>query len=1403
MEETFFLVLLLVNLALVVNWQGGQAQLIDDCGGLIEGRGSIIQTPNYPLNYPVDKVCAWVVKTEPGDKVVLTFETFALEDNSVCQYDYVIIRDGSTSKSPMIGKFCGTSRPATITSTGNFLWIGFRSDSSTTKQGFKAMWKAEKLSEKPPPGTEEKVTTPTMPTGCGGQMTGDGGNFTSPNYPESYSKNSECVWTIVVPLQDTIELTFHEFHLENSGSCNYDFVEVRQGSTRFSEIIGKFCASTIISPFNSTGDSLFIRLVTDGTVNEKGFRATWRRISHYIPANQTAQSSTTTKATPSITPPEKCGGILNQENGEITSPGYPNQYPLNLDCIWVILAPSNQVIQVEFRSFQLERQSRCLYDYLEVRDGDRSDMPLLGKFCGDVVPSPVKSSQNAMYIKFHSDGLTPKRGFQLKWHAFKGQPLPPGPAPTSDGDPVCGGTFTKMSGVIKSPRYPKKYPEDVMCQWVIKLSPQYKIRLEFMYLQVEKSTSCQYDFVLVMDGLPTSPTTLGRFCGNSSKPVVDSTSSEMTVFFKSDMSVTDKGFEAYWYAHPVLGTKSPSTEVNVIEPCGGKRMRPSGDIFSPYYPAFSGAQGPVDCVWVISVYEGNKIAIGFNEFDLNSDDNCVTEYVELRDGPSETSRLLGRYCISAPMVVRGSTDTLWMRYYTIGTGSKGFEATWTTMKQTLKPMKPSGKPSTGSVPHPPKKCGDALGLESGEIKNKQLSSSSTWMGISTFGPQHARLNNSKWPQGWSADTTDQNPWLKVTFQSDYVITGIATQGYGNPVFNEWIESYYLLWLDSKAGEVYYHEDGKVKVLDGNSDHNTIVRHMLKEPFISKEVKIQPRSWQGGVGLRLELYGCKFDECQEPLGIEDPDIIEDGQLTASSAWEDDHDKFGAQRGRLNLNRWPQGWTASVEDRSPWFQVNLKHPFIITRVATQGYGGSVDQWVEKYRVSWKSEEEVWRNYSVPRQVKTSAVLWKNKVFHGNKDRNSVISHTLWNTIKSSTLRFWPMVKRNFVSMRTELYGCMTDQSRSATECSTVGHRMSGESNPPSRKGCHWHVTSSKAESTVTLKFITFDFLKSDPSCLKDYVEIRNGLTKHAPLIGRYCGDKIPAPVQSSGNGLWVRYVVSGDIKTKVGMTYHDGPSKSSQGDEGKKGCGNLKYSVSPWESDGDLPKQWPGRWPWQVALLLMGQSVQQCGGALLAPRWVLTAAHCFKRFKQPLQWVIRAGEFDLAKKENSEQNIRAEKIYVHSSYIPSTNENDIALVYLERAAQLNDLVETICLPDEGELQLESKCAVAGWGFRPANVHHTSIPLRSQRVPVVSRQVCNGANAYGGLVKDNMICAGYERGGEDNCYGDGGGPLMCQNSVGKWFVGGINSWGQGCGLPGKYSVYTYTERYRDWINRHMQAD
>ena len=128
-----------------------------------------------------------------------------------------------------------------------------------------------------------------------------------------------------------------------------------------------------------------------------------------------------------------------------------------------------------------------------------------------------------------------------------------------------------MDGVIQSPHYPENYPENVICQWVIELPPQYKIRLEFTDFQLENSRSCQYDFVLVMDGPPSSPTALGKFCGNGSRSIVDSKSNAMTVLFKSDTTKTKKGFEAYWFAQPGLiegtpsttsPTKSPSNEIN-------------------------------------------------------------------------------------------------------------------------------------------------------------------------------------------------------------------------------------------------------------------------------------------------------------------------------------------------------------------------------------------------------------------------------------------------------------------------------------------------------------------------------------------------------------------------------------------------------------------------------------------------------------------------------------------------------------------------------------------------------------------------------------------------------------------------------------------------------------------------
>ena len=141
-------------------------------------------------------------------------------------------------------------------------------------------------------------------------MTGESGFFTTPNYPKSYPSNMECEWTIVTSQGYTIELKFEEFNLENSGACLYDFVDVRDGSSEFSSLINRFCASSIIAPIRSSNNSLFIKFKSDSNVSETGFRASWRRVPFNTSTIQasttllpgTTQATTTRKITTTPTP---------------------------------------------------------------------------------------------------------------------------------------------------------------------------------------------------------------------------------------------------------------------------------------------------------------------------------------------------------------------------------------------------------------------------------------------------------------------------------------------------------------------------------------------------------------------------------------------------------------------------------------------------------------------------------------------------------------------------------------------------------------------------------------------------------------------------------------------------------------------------------------------------------------------------------------------------------------------------------------------------------------------------------------------------------------------------------------------------------------------------------------------
>jgi len=91
------------------------------------------------------------------------------------------------------------------------------------------------------------------------------------------------------------------------------------------------------------------------------------------------------------------------------------------------------------------------------------------------------------------------------------------------------------------------------------------------------------------------------------------------------------------------------------------------------------------------------------------------------------------------------------------------------------------------------------------------------------------------------------------------------------------------------------------------------------------------------------------------------LIEDKQLSANSAWDNDYQRYGSSRARLHLNEWPQGWRAQINDPSPWLQIDLLWAHTVTAVATQGYGSKdAKEWVKTYVLLTSRDGKRWYTY-----------------------------------------------------------------------------------------------------------------------------------------------------------------------------------------------------------------------------------------------------------------------------------------------------------------------------------------------------------------------------------------------------------------------------------------------------------
>lgn len=358
------------------------------CGGVLTAASGVLAFPVVSGGlvqqgtslYSHNQRCAWLIQTNVTQVLNVTFTQFSLEPSVECRFDWLQIHDGASSSAHLIGRFCGQALPlgGQLLSTHNALYLWFRSDNSTARDGFRLEWQS-------------------VAPQCGGRIEVETfGVIRSPGSPGNYPQNRDCEWLLVAQPGKRIELHFFGMQLERHADCSADTVTVYDGTRADGTdgtVLAQFCNTTHPAPLTSSAGELLVRFHSDGVGADAGFQI------HY----------SVTEGVPG------CGGTWTDASGEITSPLRDGRYKANLMCEYVIRQPADSRVRVRFERFQLEHSADCVFDYVAMHEGATREAPLVGRWCGTQMPPVHLSLTNVLTIVMRTDYSIGGEGFRLTY----------------------------------------------------------------------------------------------------------------------------------------------------------------------------------------------------------------------------------------------------------------------------------------------------------------------------------------------------------------------------------------------------------------------------------------------------------------------------------------------------------------------------------------------------------------------------------------------------------------------------------------------------------------------------------------------------------------------------------------------------------------------------------------------------------------------------------------------------------------------------------------------------------------------------------------------------------------------------------------------------------------------------